>query len=338
MSTLAALNHQLAQARQLTRSNCVEALNQATQAEQLATTLALPSARAKALCCMANAYWLLGDTDRSRQKLAEVQRIALGSDIGHSEGEAALITARNHYTLGEYPQARDFWQRCLTMPDAAIRTEDRILALIGLGQLFFAHEQFQTALAYHQRAEELAASSDDYHLQSGIMINIAADLVQLDRLEDARAVLKDALPLVRADRNVEYEAEIYTHLGHIQLLQGEHDKARMTLLVALKINRLHLKPWSEATNQHLLARCYLQAGDLQHARELLDVSRQLATTLGVQHLQLNILDTQIELHERAQDMNSLPSLREQRNALRSALLRPHLDDMLSTMELRFDAC
>lgn len=336
MSTTADLDRLLSRTRKLIRTHCAEALAQAMHAEMLAEQSGDITRLARSLCCLAHAHCIMGNTTQSFAALARIDELNDLHDIGDAEGDGIQITARNYYTQGNYPLAREFWQRCLTMPASAIKLEDRVLAHIGLGQLYFAHEHFQAALAHHQEAEDLAASSEDYHLQSGIMINIGADLIQLQRFDEARAILKDALPLVRADQNYEYEAEIYSHLGNIQLLQGEHDKARMTLMVALKINRLHSKQWAEGTNQLLLARCYLQSGDLTHAAELLHNAEYLARSLSAQHLLLNILQSRAELAERLPDAELAHQLQQQCQQLRAEILAPQRDDALSTMELRFE--
>ncbi|WP_028453431.1 tetratricopeptide repeat protein [Chitinilyticum aquatile] len=337
MSNSAELDRLLARTRKLIRTQCAEALAQALHAESLASQSGNVAQHARALCCLAHAHHILGNSRQSLVTLQKLTQLGEQHDLGQTEGDGLQITARVHYTLGNYPFAREYWQRCLTMPDAAIRLEDRVLAHIGLGQLYFAHEHFRAALAHHEEAEELAASSDDYHLQSGIMINIGADLIQLGRLDDAVKILKEALPLVRADQNYEYEAEIYSHLGNIQLLQGEHDKARMTLMVALKINRLHSKQWSEGINQMLLARCYLQSGDLTHAAELLHTAERLARSLSAQHLLLNVLESRITLNERLGEHDEARQLQEQARQLRKELLAPQRDDELCTMELRFES-
>ncbi|WP_028455562.1 tetratricopeptide repeat protein [Chitinilyticum litopenaei] len=336
MTQIADLDRLIARARKLTHSHCAESLALAAQAAESAAALSDAARQAQALCALAVAYFMLGNTEQSFASLARVRELADSAAIGTAEGDAVQLTARNLYTQGEYAQAREYWQRCLTMPDDAITLEDRVLAHIGLGQLYYAHEHYETALAHHQEAEELAASSADYHLQSGILINIAADLIQLGRHQDAHAVLKDALPLVRADQNYEYEAEIYSHIATLQLKQGEHDKARMTVMVALKINRLHAKQWAEATNLVLLARCYLAGRDFAHARDLLRQGQSLASALNAQHLLLTILGCRIELAQQENDLDEVARLRTRHEQLRQSLLAAGNDEALHTMELRFE--
>ncbi|WP_410498689.1 tetratricopeptide repeat protein [Chitinibacter sp. S2-10] len=332
----AELSRQLARARKLLHSQSSETLTIALDVRKQAQTLQLPELEVRALCILAQCLYDFGDYNESLGYLAEVTELSAQISIGIQEGEQLQIYARTHYSMGNYPKARDYWQRCLTLPDSAIILETRIRAHIGLGQLYYAHEHYESALAHHRRAEELAASSDDYQLQAAILINIAVDLMSCKQLDEAHAVLKDALPLVKADQNYRNEAEIYTLIGQIQLLRGEYDKARMSLMVALKINRLHINQWGEASAMLILGKVYLATGYIEMAREQLVEALNKACGLGAIHMQCNIHEvlaiiyTQLEKTEIAEGHHNL------RDALRKQLLDSTLETDLETMELRLE--
>ncbi|MBM5570136.1 MULTISPECIES: tetratricopeptide repeat protein [Deefgea] len=331
--TLAELEHNLNRAQKFIHTQSGEALNLAFSARDLARGFAQPKLEAKALSICAIATFNFGNNDDTLAYLSELSTLAEQHDIGEYEGKAICLYAQTQYTLGAYHLSRDSWNRCLTLPDSAIDLETRVQAHVGLGQLYYAHEHFQTALAHHRKAEDLAAGSEDYHLQGAILINIAADLIACGQLDEAYAVLKGALPLVRADQSYRNEAEIYMHMGRIQLLRGELELAKMSLMVALKINRLHIHQWSEANTLLTLGECHIAKGDYSHAIEELTTALTTATALGARHLQSSI---HLILAQACAAIGE-PALAEQHQTaylnLRQQILAERHETQLETMEL-----
>ncbi|QZA78388.1 hypothetical protein K4H28_02925 [Deefgea tanakiae] len=331
--TLVELERNLNRAQKLVHTQSGEALNLAFGARDYARSFNQPKLEAKALSICALATFNFGNNEDALAYLAELDQLAQHHNIGEYEGKAYSLYAQAQYTLGAYHLSRDSWNRCLTLPDSAIDLETRVQAHVGLGQLYYAHEHFQTALAHHRKAEDLAAGSEDYHLQGAILINIAADLIACGQLDEAYAVLKGALPLVRADQSYRNEAEIYMHMGRIQLLRGELDRAKMSLMVALKINRLHIHQWSEANTLLTLGECHIAKGDFSHAVAELNSALITATALGALHLQSSIHS----ILAKAFTAIGEPASAEQHQAsylnLRQQILAERHETQLETMEL-----
>jgi tetratricopeptide (TPR) repeat protein len=331
--TLVELERNLNRAQKLVHTQSGEALNLAFSARDLARNFDQPKLEAKALSICALATFNFGNNEDTLTYLAELSQLGEQQDLGAYEGKALSLYAQVQYTLGAYHLSRDSWNRCLTLPDSAIDLETRVQAHVGLGQLYYAHEHFQTALAHHRKAEDLAAGSEDYHLQGAILINIAADLIACAQLDEAYAELKGALPLVRADQSYRNEAEIYMHMGRIQLLRGELDRAKMSLMVALKINRLHIHQWSEANTLLTLGECHIAKGEYSHAIEELTMALTIATALGARHLQSSIHSILTQAFLAVGE----PELAEQQQAahlnLRQQILAARHESQLETMEL-----
>lgn len=331
--TLVELERSLNRAHKLVNTQSGEALNLAFSARELARNYAMPQLEAQALSICALATFNFGNNDDTLAYLEEINQLGRVNDIGQYEGARLNLYARTQYTLGAYHLSRDSWNRCLTLPDCAIDLETRVQAHVGLGQLYYAHEHFQTALAHHRKAEDLAASSEDYHLQGGILINIAADLIACEQLEEAYCVLKGALPLVRADQSYRNEAEIYMLIGRIQLLRGDLDRARMSLMVALKINRLHIHQWSEANTLLTLGECHFAKGEFSHAIEELNSALITATALGAVHLQSSIHQALAKVYAAIGDTENAEQHQEKYAVLRHHLLSERHETQLETMEL-----
>jgi tetratricopeptide (TPR) repeat protein len=334
--TEADLLRQLARARKLINSQSTETLAIVLDVRQHAQALVLPELEASALCMLASCVYDYGHYTEVLAHLDEISTIADQHPIGQQEGEQLQLFARTYYTMAAYGKASDYWRRCLTLPDEAITLDTRIKAHIGMGQLFYAHEHYESALAHHRRAEELASNSDDYHLQAVILINIAVDLISCHKLTEAHVVLKGALPLVKADHNYRNEAEIYSLIGQIQLMRGEFEKARMSLMVALKINRLHINQWGEASTLSALGRVYLASGHLEMAREQLHDALNKACGLGAIHLQANIHQALADVYRTQQEIDMAQTHLALYQTLRQQLLEATIENDLETMELRLE--
>lgn len=331
--TLVELERSLNRAQKLVHTQSGEALNLAFNARESARNCGVALLEAQALSICAQATFNFGNNDDTLAYLEEINQLGVQHDIGQYEGASLNLYARTQYTLGAYHLSRDSWNRCLTLPYCAIDLETRVQAHVGLGQLYFAHEHFQTALAHHRKAEDLAASSEDYHLQGAILINIAADLIACEQLDEAYSVLKGALPLVRADQSYRNEAEIYMLIGRIQLLRGDLDRSRMSLMVALKINRLHIHQWSEASTLLILGECHLAKGELLHAIDALNSALLIATALGALHLQSSIHLALATAYSAMGESETAQQHQAQHTAMRNHILSERHATQLETMEL-----
>ncbi|KPC49154.1 tetratricopeptide repeat protein [Amantichitinum ursilacus] len=327
----------LAQARRITSSQSAQALALADQAREASRALAYKQGEAAALVVHASALYMFGRGNEALNDLTSALEIGEKNEIGCTRGAALQMIARVYYTQGQYERASDCWLACLELPDSAVAPEFRTRAHVGLGQLLFAHEQYETALAHHRRAADLAEEQDDPHLVSICLINIAVDLMRLNRFEESHATLKQALPLVRAGQNLEYEAEIYSVVGQIHLARGELDRARMSLMVALKINRLHINTWGEASSLLWLGRSSMGSGYYESAQDELRRALALAEAMGSQHLMAQAHRALAELYARCEDHDAAVRHETEFQTLRNQLLQQaYASPQLATMELRLN--
>lgn len=324
----------LERARKLVSSQSAESLSLAGRARELAKSANYHQGEIAALVVEANALHMFGRHTEAHDALLTAMEYGERFGMGQERGEALQMLARVYYTRGEYERSSDCWCACIELPDIDIAPEIRIRAHIGLGQLLFAHEQYDSALAHHRRAAVLAEERDDAQLTSCCLINIAVDLMRLELQGESIATLKQALPLVRADKNYEYEAEIYSVLGQIDLARGDLARARMSLMVSLKINRLHINTWGEASNMLWLGQCSLAEGALDSASDELDRALELAQSMGSQHLMANTHFALAELCRCHGQGDAAQEHENQYRNLRRQLLEHARSPRLATMELR----
>ncbi len=321
------------QAKKLISSRSVDSLAFATQARDLAVELGCRLSEAAALTVYSSVLQLFGRHREAIHILDKVLDVAEPDELGVWRGEALQLLGRHTYTLGEYESAAQYWCRCLELSTQAIETTQRLCAHIGLGQLYYAHEQFEMALTHHKMAQDLAKKEHDANYQSICLINIAVDLFRLDRLDDAMSIARQALPLVRAEGNYELEAEVYSVFGLIRLARGDIERARMNFLVALKINRLHINTWNEAANLLALGRCSLANAEYEAALDELQRAFTVAELMESQYLLAEIHEAFAIIYQKINQ----PKLQEQHDiqhkALRALLLEQSASAQLRSMEM-----
>ncbi|BCL77293.1 hypothetical protein JHS3_30290 [Jeongeupia sp. HS-3] len=320
--------------RRIIPSQTVEAIAQAAQVRELARQQSQPLAEAEALLLHGQAMLMYGRYEKGRTALMASLEIGRGIELGTLHGEALQQIARSYYSQGDYDRTAECWLACLALPPERVSPDVRCLAHIGLGQLLYAQEQYEAALAHHRHAVTLTLRPELSLYHAAALINVAADLLQLSQIDDAEAILDQALPLVQLSRHVEHEAELYGLQAQIRLARGDFERAQRHLRVALKLSRLHGNGWGEAYNLITLGRCSLAAGNFEHARDELTQALALAETMGTTSLAARAHEVLAELFERlghATDaQRHLGLFRE----LRAQLLNQLSAARFATMELR----
>ncbi|WP_255991548.1 hypothetical protein [Chitinolyticbacter albus] len=324
----------LARAGKIVHSQSAEAMALASQAREMARACNDAYSESLALTLYARGLFMFGRSQDAKDTLLQALELGERRDIGTARGEALQLIARVAYTLGQYEQSADCWCACTELGGEHIRPEERIQAHIGLGQLCYAHDHFELALAHHKQAARLAENDDNAYLTSTSMLNIAADLIRLQRCVEATEVLKETLPLVRADQNYQFEAEIFSMFGQIRLIAGEVEAARMSLMVALKINRLHINTWGESSVLLRLGECSIMAREPEMASEQLGRAQVLAEAMGTMPLLADIHYQLSRLAELCEDRAAAAEHRSQSEALRRQLRAAADSPRYATLELR----
>ncbi len=275
----------IVRASALAQSQSSEALALTLQARELAAQQGAHDLEAVALCLHARILLTLGRHDAVLAALQQVEALANQQDIGLRKGEALQLQGSTHFAGSQYPQAEKCWQSCLALPAAAIDSETLARTHLGLGSIYLIRDQFALALEHHRQAESLALDCDNPLLYSDAQLHVAAVLVKQGQTAAALALLKEALPQVRAAKNYAQEATVYGLIGEIYLENGEQDKAQTSLMLALKINHLIACEESEVANLILLAQCELRGQEIEGALDFLNTAHALARESGSKYLQ-----------------------------------------------------
>nr|WP_035060351.1 hypothetical protein [Andreprevotia chitinilytica] len=282
MPELADLAHLIEESERLTYVNPHKALSLAGQASELAQQADDATMASKAWRRYGALLLSFGKVPDGQQALLRALMIAETEDLVAERGEIIQELASVYYTLGEYGEAIAYWGDCLDqMHNAGFMLSTRVYAHIGLGQVYYAHESFQMALAHHLTAEKMITLQLDVDLRCRVKINLAADYYKLHRYDEAREQLIAAQPLAQEAGNQEYQGEIFVYLCHIALDLGETVLAHTYLAQAESLRRAWM--WGETSQQITRGRLHLAEGDLTEARACFLAAQQKAEDMGSAH-------------------------------------------------------
>jgi len=216
--------------------------------------------------------------------------LAMADENGFAQigAEALQEAARAHYSLAEYDAALECWSRCLDAANAVQAHDTWLQALIGLGQIYYAHGDFDSALTHHRWALNSWSQEDGLRLKAVAGINAGIDLYQLGRLDEALETLQAALEESRATPSLECEGDALGVIGLVRMVQGEVELADFALMEALAINNQRRHVWGVATNLLSLGKLRTQGQDHEGARQLLQEALQIADAMDAPHLVFQI--------------------------------------------------
>lgn len=285
--TVDALN---VEARKLYQARNHEARVVAEQACRQAVTIDYPNGYVHGLLTVATSIALQGSYHEAIAMMRH--SLFLGEIYGLKLHVAECLQeiARAYYTLGDYDRALHYWAQCLdiSISSESSAQESHIRALIGIGQIYFAHEDFDAALRHHQKAREYLAPGIDDNLHAAVPINIGMDLYQLSRFDEALYHLEGGLDRALHARNCEYEADAHHAIGLIRLAQQQLDAAERHFCIAIDVCQRYGKLWGEANSRVALSRVELARQHPIGAITHLQTAQELVERMGAQHLLMQI--------------------------------------------------
>ncbi|QLI80892.1 GAF domain-containing protein [Chitinibacter fontanus] len=189
-----------------------------------------------------------GEAITARNLLYEAAQQAQAIHNFRLEARVCEQIARSHYTAGEYPTALQNWLRCIELSEfkqgeAAIW----MMAKVGVGQVYDALGECQTALLFHQKALNRIHEVNDPYLHAKILINIGVVQLKLDQLSQAKIALETSRQICLANDYADYAATSYSRLAEIALKENQLDDAMSLLTEALSFARKVNYRWGEAT-------------------------------------------------------------------------------------------
>ncbi|WP_410498690.1 diguanylate cyclase [Chitinibacter sp. S2-10] len=245
--------------------------------------------------------------------------------------------ARANYTTGDYDSALDAWSQCIDTALAANANEAYIKGQIGLGQLYFAYDDFYGALNHHLKAREHASQCGNDSMIAAIEINIGTDQVELQQYDSAKVTLKQALAYAQQSGNLEYQAAAMGMLGRVALAENDLPLAHACLDRARGINQRHENRWGEAHDLYNLGLLASKENQLDHAIDCHRLSLQFAESMGAAHLICQIELALSATLEQKGDLLSALKFHKQAYQHHYQLLRQSSAQRLHVIEAKLEA-
>ncbi|WP_028454489.1 tetratricopeptide repeat protein [Chitinilyticum litopenaei] len=231
----------------------------------------------------------LGETGTAISIIKEA--LVLARKLGLRAAEAELLEqiGRCYYTRGLYPEALNAWEPSLRLSDGLPELwRSRALALVGLGQICDAFGRNDRAVALHRRADLLLLGQQDDYLSSVIKINLGANLLKLDRLDEARVALDEALGICQRGGFPHHAAETLWRLAELELHASELDAAQGLLENALETLVDTPYHWGEANILGGLAEVQFRRGDAAAALETVNRGLLIARSDGLRQVEARL--------------------------------------------------
>lgn len=318
------------------RDKSGDTLTLAEEACRLAVAIGYRQGYTHGLLNHGRALMLQGAYHEAIALIRHAQTLADENGFAQIGAEALQEAARAHYSIAEYDTALECWSRCLDAASAVQAHDTWLQALIGLGQIYYAHGDFDSALTHHRWAHNSWHSDDGLRLRAVAGINVGIDLYQLGRLDEALETLQAALEESRVTPSLECEGDALGVIGLVRLARGEIELADFALMEALAINNQRRHVWGVATNLLSLGKLRALGQDLDGAQRLLQEALQIAETMDTPHLAFQIELALSEILE-AQGLWQEALMHFKRfHALQTQTRHQASPDRLQVMEMRIE--
>ncbi|NHQ85795.1 diguanylate cyclase [Iodobacter sp. HSC-16F04] len=183
--------------------------------------------------------------------------------------DSLLEIAAAYYCQCEYDLALQYWSYCLDLSLNLSDDHAYIQAQIGLGQIYYAHDDFAAALEHHKQAAEFVSKINNDQLCALLYINLGGDYLSLLEYDEALTFLQQGLFYAKKASHLEYVSEALCLIGQVQWGLGKYQIARRNLLAALKLNLQLENQWGMAANYLALGKISLARRDVQSAEAYL---------------------------------------------------------------------
>ncbi|WP_157669936.1 tetratricopeptide repeat-containing diguanylate cyclase [Chitinibacter sp. GC72] len=337
MTTEQDVNNLNQRARALSREHPTEALACAQQAAIYAIQLNYDFGFTEAIFIQGSIMSLQGNVAEGLHLMRHALYMANLHQFQTLTPDCLQEIARACYTMGDYDNALDTWALCL---DAALAIDAKdiyIKGQIGLGQLYFAHDDFYNALNHHLKARDHAYQCQDQNILAAIEINIGTDQFELKQLDSAKTILKRALVYAQQAHNLEYQAAAMGTLGRVALAENDLPLARSYLERARGINQRHENRWGEAHNLYNLGLLARRENQLDKAIEFFNLGLQAAEQMSAGHLIYQLEFALSEAQEYSGNFALALKLHQQAYQHHYQLLRQASLQRLHAMETKLEA-
>ncbi len=168
------------------------------------------------------------------------------------------------------------------------RNEERIELLCLAEEIAAEMGDASRRLAAIEQLRELAATTRNEALEAEVLYLRAAYLLSIGRLTEAKQVGGEALGRFRAQGDASREADVYSLLGRVAHLWGDHAEARRHYEASLPLQRQAGDLAGEAEILDRLGLVEVDLDDFCRALEYFDHVSALCAELGDRHMEVRV--------------------------------------------------
>jgi len=298
----------------------------------------MESRPAVALVALYGQFFVL---ERRGRAIELLERLGAGLELAkarHLPAHAALLheaLGRIRYQRGEYGEATLHWSSAVDLAGLVGHVRIGVAARIGLGQLHYALNDWETGQRFHANADEMLSEVGDDYLQSKLCINLGVGLFNRQQFAAAELQFRKGQAAAQRARHRDYQAEALWHLSRCAEALGLHEQATIDCRQALAMAVRCGYTWLQAVASATLAELASTDADHQQAIAVAEHSLQLAKTLGARRLQSSAHKALARLYQASQQLPQALDHLWQHQAVEAELYRLSLPERLGALA-RFD--
>ena len=260
----------LALAERCSDVNARLALDQATEAGELARELGDDRRRAEALYWEGCARDHLLEHDRALAAFQEALAIAGARADGDAQARLLRSIGFTYDELGDFPQALDHHLRALEIEEAAGNVAGRAATLRTIGVVYSRSGDPETGLDYFGQSLALCAQTHDEIGRAKTLNNIGVNLNDLGRHEESLGVLQNSLAVYQAEGLTLQQSGTLVNLGLTLEKLGRPADAEVSFHEALRLAEATGHMFGVVDAQLSLGRLAAAQGQTAKARERLE--------------------------------------------------------------------
>ena len=258
-----------------------EALQHYQEALSYTRRLADPRGESASLKGMGKVCSLLGrhaEALRFFREALDIDRRLAGDTV---DGTTLLAAAAAYNRLGQHSDALKYSERAVAETRKLGNQRLQGMALINVGRIYQTTGQYAKALRSFQGALEISRELGEPRGEGLCLRHIASVYGVSGQYQRALRCYENALAISKKTGNAHLEGSIYNSMGQVYAQAGDYPKALSMYRKGLEI----LKRVGASTrgSYHLIANLYMDSGDLEKAKPMVEAAGSNAA-MGRYHL------------------------------------------------------
>ncbi|KAF0812175.1 hypothetical protein IGB42_03453 [Andreprevotia sp. IGB-42] len=235
---------------------------------------------------LGHAWQHTGSLKNAQQAFRHGAKVFLHANLARAHVEALIEEGRCHYAAGDAARALDTWAKSLEHAHVSHDLYNCARVYLGVGQVYVAFGDHDSALHYHELALKLARPLGEARLECEALINVAGDAYRQLNYSRAEQALAEADALLQgAVSNRVWAAEVHNYRGLILYAQGKDAAAVPFLEAAFRLNNENDNLWGKAHALLALGKVFTRLCDTSSAERDLLGARELARQAQLTSLQ-----------------------------------------------------